>query len=172
GAYYYGLGILHDAAGDDLYYGNRYGQGFGVHQAGGVLADDAGDDTYWSMTAASQGAGWDIGAGLLIDRGGDDAYRCDGLGQGAASQQAVAMLIDLSGTDRYSAGNGATQGESGEDTYHFVETGAHSFSLLLDLGGTPDVYSRGRSNDAITLTGKRRDDDPARSSVHGLVIDE
>lgn len=171
GAYYFALGILHDASGDDLYYGNRYGQGFGVHQAHGALADDAGNDTYWSMTAASQGAAWDIGAGLLIDRAGNDTYRCDGLGQGGASMQAIAMFIDLGGRDHYTAGGGATQGESGGDSYHFAATGAFSFSLLMDLGGAEDVYSRERANNESTKTGSVNEEKPENSSAWGLVID-
>lgn len=171
GAYYYALGILHDASGRDLYYGNRYGQGFGVHQAHGVLADDEGDDTYWSMTAASQGAAWDVGAGLLIDRAGNDTYQADGLAQGGASMQGIAMLVDLSGVDRYSAGGGATQGQSGGDSYHHAETGAFSFSLLLDLGGEIDFSSRERANDAVTKTGEVNEDRPENSSAWGLVID-
>jgi len=172
GAYYYGLGILHDAKGRDLYYGNRYGQGFGVHQAVGILVDDAGDDTYWSMTAASQGAAWDIGVGLLLDRAGNDTYQCDGLGQGGASMQGIAMLIDLAGRDRYVAGGGATQGQSGGNSYHYHDTGAFSFSLLLDLGGAEDHYSRGRTNNATTKTGSLNEGNPQNSGLHGLVIDE
>ena len=172
GAYYWGLGILHDANGRDLYYGNRYGQGFGVHQAVGILVDEAGDDTYWSMTAASQGSAWDVGVGMLLDKAGDDSYQCDGLGQGGASQQGIAILIDMAGVDRYVAGGGATQGQSGADRYHFHETSAFSFSLLMDLGGQADHYSRRRANDAVTSTGLLNDSDPQASSLHGLCIDE
>ncbi len=171
GAYYYGLGVLYDRRGRDLYYGNRYGQGFGVHQAIGALVDDAGDDTYWSMTAASQGAAWDMGVGLLLDRAGDDTYQCDGLGQGGAAHQAIAMLVDLAGTDRYSARGGATQGQSGQDHYHYDVTGVYSFSLLLDTGGTIDTYSRARPQDAVTPTGELDGDRPASASLHGLVVD-
>lgn len=171
GAYYFALGVLHDASGNDLYYGNRYGQGFGVHQAHGVLADDAGDDVYWSMTAASQGAAWDIGVGLLIDRGGNDSYRCDGLGQGGASMQGIALLIDLDGQDHYTARGGATQGESGGNSYHYATTGALSFSLLMDLGSSLDFYSRGRANNAVTKTGALNEANPENSNGWGLVID-
>jgi len=171
GAYYFALGILHDAAGNDEYIGNRYGQGFGVHQAFGILADDAGDDVYKSVTAASQGAAWDIGAGLLIDRAGNDSYTCDGLGQGGASMQGIAMLVDLGGDDRYNASGGATQGESGGNSYHFAETGAFSFSLLWDEGGGVDFFSRGRENNKVTSTGVVNEADPANSGAHGLVID-
>lgn len=171
GAYYYGLGILHDAAGRDLYYGNRYGQGFGVHQAIGMLIDDAGDDTYWSMTAASQGAAWDIGVGMLLDRAGNDTYQCDGLGQGGASMQGIAMLIDMDGADRYASRGGATQGQSGGNSYHYHETGALSFSLLLDLGADEDFYSTGRPNNTTQTTGELNAEPSANSNLHGLFID-
>ena len=171
GAYYFALGILHDAEGDDEYIGSRYSQGFGVHQAFGILADDAGDDVYTSKTAASQGAVWDIGAGLLIDRAGNDSYTCDGLGQGGASMQGIAMLVDLAGEDKYNATGGATQGESGGNSYHFARTGAFSFSLLWDDGSGVDFFSRGRENGRITSTGVVNEEDPANSGAHGLVID-
>ena len=171
GAYYWGLGILHDAAGNDLYYGNRYGQGFGVHQAAGMLVDDAGDDTYWSMTAASQGAAWDIGVGMLLDRAGNDSYQCDGLGQGGASMQAIAYLLDLDGTDRYVARGGGIQGGVGGNSYHFHETGAFSFAMLLDLGGDVDHYSTGLENNQVVDGGALNENDPQGSTLHGLFID-
>ncbi len=172
GAYYYGLGILHDARGRDLYYGNRYGQGFGVHQAIGMLVDDEGDDTYWSMTAASQGAAWDIGVGMLLDRTGNDSYQCDGLGQGGASMQGIAMLIDLEGNDRYSATGGAIQGFSGGNSYHYHETGAFSFSLLMDLGGGNDWYSTKKPNNHTSTQGEPNEATPQNSPQYGLFIDQ
>lgn len=172
GAYYYALGVLHDAGGRDLYYGNRYTQGFGVHQGFGILADDAGNDVYWSQVAANQGGAWDVGAGLLIDRGGDDTYRADGLAQGGASMQGIAMLIDLDGRDRYDAGGGATQGQSGGNDYHFLTTQAYSFSLLLDLGGKEDIYSRERPNNGVVRTGAAHETSPKSSDLHGLAIDK
>ena len=42
GGYYYGLGVLHDRAGGDAYFGNRYSQAFAAHTALGMLVDDAG----------------------------------------------------------------------------------------------------------------------------------
>lgn len=172
GAYYWGLGVLYDRAGRDLYYGNRYGQAFAAHQALGVLADDGGDDTYWGMTAATQSGSWDICATLLIDRGGNDTYQADGLAQGGASMQAIAWLIDLDGTDRYCAPDGATQGQSGGNSYHYDETGCYSWSLLLDAGGQPDIYTRtNRSNGMISSTGTANEGHPADSGLHGLFID-
>ncbi|NOG53677.1 MAG: hypothetical protein HND57_05020 [Planctomycetes bacterium] len=172
GAYYWGLGILYDRAGRDLYYGNRYGQAFAAHQALGVLADDGGDDTYWGMTAATQSGSWDICSTLLIDRGGNDTYQADGLAQGGASMQAIAWLVDLDGSDRYSAPNGSTQGQSGGNSYHYEATGCYSWSMLLDAGGTPDMYSRSdRSDGMVISTGSATPKKPENSGLHGLFID-
>ncbi len=177
GGYYWGLGIMHDAGGNDLYFGNRYGQAFAAHQAAGILVDDAGDDTYWSKTAASQAGTWDQSVGMLIDRAGNDAYRCDGLGLGAAAMQAVAVFLDLAGDDRYSANPGSVMGRSGSNTYHYRRDGVFSFSCFMDLGGGSDIYGGGthtpaRANNTAFPTGTRNDDDPGRSPLYGLFVDE
>ena len=172
GAYFWGLGILNDKSGRDLFYGNRYTQGFAAHQALGVLADDGGDDTYWGMTAATQSGSWDICSTLLIDRGGNDTYQADGLAQGGASMQAIAWLVDLDGSDRYNAPNGATQGQSGGDSYHYDATKCFSFSLLLDAGGGWDIYNRAdRKNNSAKATGEFNANNQANSSLYGLFID-
>ena len=170
GAYYWGLGILYDRSGNDLYYGNRYAQGFGCHQSLGILADDAGDDVYWSMTAAAQGGSWDIAMGMLIDRAGNDSYQADGLSQGSAAMQAIAWLIDLAGTDRY-AGRGSVHGCSAGNSYHYADTGCFSWSLLLDTGGTEDLYLSGRPNGQTLAPGKLNEKAPEHSGLHGLFID-
>ena len=173
GGYYFGLGMIRDRAGDDLYAGNRYGQAFAAHQAAGVLIDDAGDDLYRSMTAASQSGAWDESVTMLIDRSGNDAYGCDSLGLGAASMQALSVFLDLAGDDRYSAGNRATLGTSGADTYHFDTTGVYSFSAFLDLGSGRDAYPRASArDDHEAATGAPNEDAPARATLHGVFIDE
>jgi hypothetical protein len=83
---FYGLGILYDRSGRDIYYGtNYYAQGASGHGGVGILADDAGDDTYWGDIAEA----WDSGLALLIDRGGNDSYQGGALGVGA--QQGIAF---------------------------------------------------------------------------------
>jgi len=173
GGYSFGLGLLRDRSGNDLYHGNRYGQAFAAHQAAGILIDDAGDDSYHSMTAASQSGAWDESVTMLLDHAGNDAYRCDGLGLGAASMQALSVFIDRAGDDRYSANRGATLGRSGADTYHFATAGVYSFSAFLDLGSGHDAYPFDRArNNAAQRTGAADKEDPARSTLHGLFIDE
>ena len=172
GGDYFGLGLIRDHAGHDLYHGNRYGQGFAAHQAAGILIDDAGDDTYWSMTAASQSGVWDESVTLLLDKAGNDSYRCDGLGQGAASMQAIGIFMDLAGNDRYSANPGATLGQSGGNSYHFDSAGVMSFSGFFDLGGGQDIYPGSRTNDTAVNTGARNDQKPQDSGLYGVFVDE
>lgn len=176
GGYYYGLGIMHDMAGNDLYFGNRYGQGFAAHQAAGILIDDAGDDTYWAKTAASQAGTWDQSIGMLVDRAGNDSYRCDALGQGGASMQAVAMFLDLDGDDRYSSNAGNALGQSGSNTYHYLQDKVFSFSLFLDKGDGVDSYSGGnhqpeRINNTMFKTGSLDKEKPENSTLYGLFVD-
>lgn len=60
--------------------------------------------------------------------------------------------------------------QSGGNSYHYHETGAFSFSALIDRGGGGDSYSRGRPNNASISTGRLNDADPRKSSLHGLFI--
>ena len=62
-------------------------------------------------------------------------------------------------------------GQSGGNSYHYHETGAFSFSALIDLGAGGDWYSRGRPNNASISTGRLNDAEPQNSSLHGLFID-
>lgn len=165
-----GCGILYDRSGNDLYYADRYSQGSAAHQALGMLVDEVGDDTYYAISEVTQGGGWDVSIGLLLDRGGNDSYASSGLCQGGASMQAMGWLIDLGGQDRYSSQNQTCQGCSGENSYHYEETGSFSFSWLLDAGGQ-DTYSQPRRNDSAAAPGFPRAEDPEKSMLYGLFMD-
>ncbi len=169
-AYYFALGLLHDLSGDDEYIGNRYSQAAAAHQSIGALVDDAGNDAYWAMTAASQSGAWDQSVTFLLDRAGDDTYEADGLAQGSAAQQALAVFLDLEGDDRYAAKGGAVHGQSSADEYHWAADRLFSFSAFFDLGGA-DTYSSGRENGASQRTGARNDEQPERSTLHGVFVD-
>ncbi|MDA0214363.1 MAG: hypothetical protein O2875_03260, partial [Planctomycetota bacterium] len=130
------------------------------------------EDTYWSMTAAGQGAAWDTSISLLLDATGNDTYRGDPLSQGSAAQQALAMLCDLDGFDHYVGLGKFTQGESGDNAYHFKETKARSFSVLIDAGNGEDFFSSKRTRGGVTVTGpKMTSDAPASTPLFGLMID-
>ncbi len=173
GGYYFGMGILFDASGSDLYRGSHYSQGFTAHQSVGALIDLNGDDTYWAMISASQGAAWDTSVSLLLDAAGNDTYRGGALSQGSAAEQSIAMLCDLDGSDHYLALGPFAQGESGDNAYHFKDTKARSFSVLIDDGDGEDFFSTGRPHPGVTRTGPNPSDGaPASAPLFGLMIDK
>ena len=61
--------------------------------------------------------------------------------------------------------------QSGGNGYHYHETGAFSFSALIDLGGGGDWYSRGRSNNASISTGRAQRGGPPTSGLCDLFVD-
>jgi hypothetical protein len=97
----YGIGMLVDCEGDDVYESKNVSQGAG-HVGVGVLWDWAGDDRY-TAAAVSQGAGFQ-GIGLLRDDGGRDVYRVGLQGQGFGGVQGFGVLLDAAGDDSYRAG--------------------------------------------------------------------
>ena len=172
GGYFYGFGMLLDQSGNDLYRGSHYAQGFTSHQAAGVLIDLAGDDAYWSMISASQGAAWDTSISLLLDAAGNDSYRGNALSQGSAAEQALAMFCDLDGSDHYVGLGPFIQGESGDNAYHFKDTKARSFSVLIDAGSGEDFFSSKRTRGGVTVTGPALTEGaPASAPLFGLMID-
>jgi hypothetical protein len=90
--------------------------------------------------------------------------------------QGIAWLIDLDGQDRYDQDpyfRGAMGiAESGENSFSYDECRCFSLSVLLDAGGTPDIYSRKDRGDAMAIsTGEPIPAAPQRSRLHGLFID-
>ena len=123
-----GLGIIHDASGNDLYIsGGRYedvlryddhyttltqgvGLGWRPYASGGIglLVDDHGNDTY-SCDIYGQGAAYWYGIGGLVDVGGHDVYLSHQYAQGSGIHLAGGVLIDADGDDTYRA-HGVAQG--------------------------------------------------------------
>ncbi|MDD4051303.1 MAG: hypothetical protein PHR28_05315 [candidate division Zixibacteria bacterium] len=96
-----GVGVLYDAAGDDIYEGKIFSQGAGFLGIG-VLFDKAGNDRYKAETS-SQGAAY-FGIGMAIDGDGDDSYYLYGDGQGMGGiGGGIGVLADYAGSDRYTA---------------------------------------------------------------------
>jgi hypothetical protein len=101
GAGILGIGVLYDAAGDDIYNGNNFSQGCGLFGVG-ILMDKSGNDKY-AAELSSQGCGY-FGIGLCLDAGGDDSYYLYGDGQGFGGVGGgVGCLADYSGNDFYKA---------------------------------------------------------------------
>ncbi|HEY7677250.1 MAG TPA: hypothetical protein VIG69_09270, partial [Candidatus Methylomirabilis sp.] len=107
--YWFALGGLVDEGGNDRYVATRYAQGAGIHLAVGVLADAAGEDRYEAHGVA-QGVGHDWAIGVLADAAGDDRYTAAGLAQGAGSSNGVGILSDVAGGNSLGVAGPTVQG--------------------------------------------------------------
>ncbi|HWH07643.1 MAG TPA: hypothetical protein VNX21_00490, partial [Candidatus Thermoplasmatota archaeon] len=98
-----GVAVLFDnwraADGQDRYQAPAFSQGYGQWGLG-MLVDAGGSDLYIAGRYAQGAAGRDfnLGLGVLLDAQGDDRYRTP-LGQGYGTG---GVLVDLAGTDVYS----------------------------------------------------------------------
>lgn len=188
GAGVLGYGALVDVAGSDRYTVWAFGEGFGYVRGVGLLHDAAGDDVYdskvtpilypspqsmGSNSSFTQGAGFGRradavpdrlsmsgGIGVLRDRAGNDRYTTGVFGQGTGYWGAIGMLLDGAGDDAYNArwyvqggaahyAYGALVDGGGRDDFNMTSTrenmtagAGHDFSLgiLLALGTESDTY--------------------------------
>ncbi len=101
GAGVMGVGVLYDAAGNDIYTGKDLCQGAGQFGVG-ICFDKGGNDKY-AAQLSSQGCGY-FGIGLCLDGRGDDEYYLYGDGQGFGGVGGgVGVLADYAGNDFYKA---------------------------------------------------------------------
>jgi hypothetical protein len=153
GSALFGVTVIMDGGGDDVYQADYTGQGAAVF---GVawLEDAEGADTYRGGGLA-QGAAV-AGLGVLLDRGGDDIYGVGLCGQAYAGCRGAAFLIDNGGNDRYLAGGREPDWERLEDRFVSLAQGCAmgdrpvaggGVAALVDWGGndtyTADVYGQG-----------------------------
>jgi hypothetical protein len=109
----FGLSILDDRAGNDVYRSPRaFSIGAGLCGIG-ILLDHAGNDTYENRGPQ---AGWSMGvgfygAGLIVDRAGADVYRGEKLSQGVGGPRGIGMILEGKGKDLYVA-NGPAFGSA------------------------------------------------------------
>jgi len=149
GAGNFGVGILSDIKGNDFYYTNCFGEGFGSTKGFGILSDLEGSDIYYaggayfdtplnpnSFNSMSQGFATGVrpdfggGIGFLYDRKGNDFYNADVYAQGASYWCSAGFLIDEDGQDRYLA------------TEYAQGAGIHlSYGFLADLKGNDHYFS-------------------------------
>lgn len=96
---------LFDLAGNDLY-GVKYGASFAIgHDYGvAVMLDRAGDDVY-AARDSTPGTGVANGLGIFVDSEGDDRYDGPpGFGQEARGSGSLGVFVDLAGADKYREG--------------------------------------------------------------------
>lgn len=137
----FGVSLLVDHRGDDVYRAKRVAQGASF--AGiGILADYRGQDRY-EGDAFVQGVGA-FGVGLLFDREGDDKMSAHLSSQGFAWPLSVGLLVDLAGKDeRIGTGKyGSSYGTKGKfngmcqgASFGFRTLACGGFGVLIDGGG-------------------------------------
>lgn len=132
----FGVSVLIDNKGDDLY--RSHLPSFGSARFGvGVLLDNSGNDIYDSYSD-SQGFAM-CGLGALIDIEGNDKYISFSQSQGCGFPRGVGMLIDLKGNDEYIA-------EDNVIDFPSPQTQEHNVSLSQGAGyGFRADYSHGHS---------------------------
>ena len=145
---FFGLGVLLDMAGNDVYGGSRLSLGasfFGV----GCLMDLSGNDTYVS-SEGGQGCAF-FGAACLFDGKGDDLYSGAKYVQGVGGPMGFGQLIDVTGKDHYRAGwkygssygtKGIYQACSQGVGWGFRKNAAGGIGILSDSAGD-DTYEAG-----------------------------
>ena len=135
GAAMFGIGLLVDRGGDDLYVADKWAFGASLGHGVGVMLDESGNDRYIAATL-SIGAGVNKGVGILIDKGGeDDLYQCWGVYRWS-------LRPHHGDAGFLSFGMGAGSGWRAElrpDGYRGMPTSASGVGLLLD-GGGDDLY--------------------------------
>jgi hypothetical protein len=151
----FGISIIIDGDGDDLYNAAWIGQGAGLFGIGWV-DDRDGNDTY-SAYALSQGAAT-YGFGYLRDRTGHDSYTVAWQGQAFAGTAGLGFLVDEDGSDRYFAGGREPDHERNDDRFLSLAQGfaigmrpfaGGGVAALVDFKGNDtyiaDIYGQGVS---------------------------
>jgi len=125
----FGVGVLCDYDGDDIYSASHYSLGAGMFGSG-ILLDYSGDDIY-SGGVYTQGAG-NFGIGLLVDEKGEDGYRSYAYAQAFAGPKGMGLLLDADGSDQYFSGGKYSHAPLSPFDYH-------SFAQGFSIGWRPDV---------------------------------
>ncbi|MCM8763987.1 MAG: hypothetical protein NC830_01275 [Candidatus Omnitrophica bacterium] len=147
GSGFFGVSILYDKNGNDIYEGTDVCQAAGLMGIG-ILIDDNGDDIY-NGDRRTQGSAV-CGIGILIDRKGNDRYSTNLLGQGYGGMFGIGILEDTDGNDYYRAGGKYDEPYQEPPHYykHAWSQGCGSgfrgisnggFGIMLD-GGGDDIY--------------------------------
>lgn len=151
----FGVSVIYDAAGDDVYKSSYLGDGAAVFGVSWV-EDVAGDDKHEAQGFA-QGAAVN-GFAMLRDHAGKDSYSVGMLGQGVAGFMGFGLLVDDAGRDRYRAGGSEKDWGRGGGQFLSLSQGfsigirgfaGGGVGALVDRAGDDtyiaDVYGQGSS---------------------------
>ena len=144
--YWFGMGLLADGGGPDVYQGRWYTQGSTAHYALSYFFEEGGNDLYNPesvVMATAVGQGHDLSHGWLVDYAGDDEYYAPGLGMGGGNDNGLGFFVDASGDDVYHGPDGTTFGGA-----QIGDRGA-SFDTTLCLG----LFVDGNGQDVYDVSG-------------------
>jgi hypothetical protein len=142
----FGISILVDKKGNDIYQGNNFSQGCGVFGIG-ILQDEQGNDIYSGDTMV-QGAAT-FGIGLLIDLKGDDRYSGALMTQGFGYTKGLGGIVELDGNDMYQSGNKYLDYRESEGAFRSFSQG-FGFGCRNYAGGGIGILADYRGNDDYT----------------------
>lgn len=133
----YGLGLLYDDGGDDVYRALWWAMGSGTHMGTGLMMEAGGNDDLL-VTRVSAALGHDTGVSWYVDGGGNDIYG-GGISMGRAYDEGNSFFLDLGGDDTYAGRIG-----QGFGACHFSQgvpiPNVNRLGVFLDLGGGDDMY--------------------------------
>ncbi len=168
-----GVGMIYDAAGNDVYISASFAIASGFGGGMGLLVDDMGNDVYFAKRAPggenymgwsgfqSLGNGCHRGIGMLLDCGGDDTYSAnEPFGGGSAWDMSMGFLLDLGGEDRFTDLHG--KGERGSVGC----AAAQALAVCFNLDGR-DIYERASFGDGHDV----RDDYPGQGGNFAFFFD-
>ncbi len=151
----FGVGLLYDMDGHDVYNGKNFSCGSGYFGLG-MIYDAAGHDCYYGDTHC-QGAGT-FGIGAIIDRGGSDVYSAAIYSQGFGFVEGFGIICDILGNDNYMAGNKYKDILRYDDHYLSLSQGfgygirpglSGGIGTILDFAGNDnyisDIFGQGAS---------------------------
>ena len=140
-SYWLAFGGLWDAVGNDIYTGYQYCQGAATHLCAAIFYDKDGQDSYISH-GVSQGCGHDLAVGYLLDCGSDDDnYTIWDLSQGAGNANGVGVFIDDGGDDGY-----INKKEYNVQGYGNWRRDFGSVGIMLDISGSDHYSGKGRDS--------------------------
>lgn len=140
GCGFLGFGALLDGGGNDLYEGLWYVQGSTAHLGVALFHDAGGNDQYnptFPIAATSIGVGHDFSVSVHLDEGGDDTYRGPGLSLGSGHANGLGVLVNVGGNDVFKAANEFSLGGAGAaEVFAGARGKLPTFGVFVKASGT------------------------------------
>lgn len=164
----YGMGLLYDDGGDDVYRAFWWSFGSGTHMGTGLMIENGGDDDL-TIGQFSAALGHDTGVSWYLDLGGSDLYAGQ-MTYGRALDHGLAFFVEEGGDDIYEGTRGVNHGVCDINPEVPLD-GLERLGLFMDLGGGADAYltpNPAAANDTAWYQDPHRGGDPTEKRGIGL----